>query len=299
MQIRSALLLGLAASGTVAHRGCGAPSPTAEQIEIAQHFAATEEAARIAGNSSRKAPISVNVYFHVLASSNSASGGYLSATTLDRQLDTMNEAFGPYNIQFTKAGADWTVNSNWANDGSELTMKSTYNSTKPPGIASEYCRNPKGPQERCIGFEQRGLTCDSFVNNMNYLGYCYFPTTVTTGSTDFYYDGCTVLSSTVPGGPETNYNLGMTSVHEVGHWFGLYHTFQGGCSGNGDYVADTPAEASEASGCPVGRDTCSSAGVDPIHNYMDYTYDSCYEEFTPGQVTRINSYWDTYRASFQ
>ncbi len=50
---------------------------------------------------------------------------------------------------------------------------------------------------------------------MDYLGYCYFPTSTSTGSTDFYYDGCTILSSSVPGGSETNYNLGLTAVHEV------------------------------------------------------------------------------------
>ena len=84
------------------------------------------------------------------------------------------------------------------------------------------------------------------------------------------------------------YNLGRTTTHEVGHYLGLFHTFQGGCTGAGDSVADTPPQAQPNYGCPaVPPDTCAGGDDDPIENYMDYSDDVCMDMFTAGQNTRM------------
>lgn len=109
-------------------------------------------------------------------------------------------------------------------------------------------------------------------------------------------DGVTVNVDSLSGGRFRNYNYGDTVIHEAGHWFGLLHTFEGGCFGLGDGVADTPAEAAPAQGCPIGRDSCTAQpGVDPVTNFMDYGYDSCMNTFTPGQQARMKAAFLRYR----
>jgi hypothetical protein len=214
------------------------------------------------------APVVVNVYFHIITN---GSTGDVSGL-VNGQMNVLNSAYAGTGLSFATPVVDKTNNASWYNlaqgSSAERAMKTALRKGTMDDL-NIYTANLSG-----------GL-----------LGWATFPK-----STYDAMDGVVVLDQSLPGGNAAPYNLGDTATHEAGHWFGLYHTFQGGCNGNGDYVADTNAEASPAFGCPVGRDSCASKpGADPIRNFMDYTDDACMDSFTAGQRDRMQSAWVTYR----
>jgi hypothetical protein len=127
------------------------------------------------------------------------------------------------------------------------------------------------------------------------LGWAYFPQD-TRNRNRAALDGVVILDESMPGGATTWYSEGDTATHEVGHWLGLFHTFQNGCSASNDFVADTPQEATPQFFCED-RDSCRAPGADPIHNFMDYTEDYCMDHFTLGQSAQMNDVWQAYRTA--
>jgi hypothetical protein len=247
------------------------------------------------------APVEIPVRFNVVYKDMSADGGYLSDERVAEQIRVLNEGFAGTGFSFVLEEIDRVKQPEWFNLVSSN-----------GGLPRFYRGSGKEVKMKQYFYDDstsETLNIYSASLAQSLLGWAYFPSDFTDETTlgdplPAYRDGVvvdyrslpTVENDTGDSSVYTVYGEGDTATHEVGHWLELYHTFQGGCSEPGDYVADTAPEASPAFQCPVGRDTCEGGGVDPITNFMDYTYDSCMTEFTAGQAARMQMAWTEYRA---
>ena len=219
----------------------------------------------------------INVYVHVINRGTSVANGNIPDSMVSNQISVLNSAFAGTGWTFNHVSTSRTTNSTWytgcASSTNEIAMKNALRQGSADDLNIYVCSLGSG-----------------------LLGYATFPSSYDSAP---MRDGVVLLNASLPGGSAAPYNEGDTGTHEVGHWMGLYHTFQGGCarsSTGGDGVADTPAEKSPAYGCPAGRDSCRNlTGLDPIENFMDYTDDSCMFKFTAGQDARMDAMFTTYR----
>ncbi|XXZ30115.1 zinc metalloprotease [Sorangium sp. So ce321] len=251
-------------------RNCGTVDLSAAEREVVDLAVRSRlEAGFTAGT-----PVTIPVHFHVINKGAGISNGDVTDAMITEQIAVLNAAYASTRFRFELVSTDRTTNATWYTMGAGSTAEQNAKRALRVGESDHlnlYTANLSG-----------GL-----------LGWATFPSEYTARPQS---DGVVVLFSSLPGGSASPYNLGDTATHEVGHWLGLYHTFQGGCSKDGDEIADTAAEKSAAYGCPTGRDSCRNVrGVDPIRNFMDYTDDACMDAFTAGQADRMSTFWDMYR----
>jgi hypothetical protein len=252
---------------------CGTKQLTDTEMEAIQ--------VELEGARSRVRPTTiVPVWFHVINKGSGLENGDVSDAMIRAQMRVLNDSFSGKTggagsgIGFELAGITRTTNTNWFENFDTFSVE----------LEAKTALKQGGPE-----------TLNIYTAESSFLGWAYFPSIVT----DPQYavlDGVLLHYGTLPGGNLGIYSEGDTAPHEVGHWLALFHTFDGKCGVNGDYVDDTAAEQSPAFFCPVGRDTCrAKPGVDPITNFMDYTQDSCMFLFTPGQVERMREAFAAFR----
>ncbi|KAK1976343.1 metalloprotease 1 [Colletotrichum cereale] len=275
------------ASLAAAQEKYGSEDPAPEAYRAAVGLRAAQRAEGLSARflAKRAEGLLVTTYLHVVE--DEAHRGFVTDRMIDDQMRVLNETFAPHNIQFVVRDVSHTVNDAWTRQArirekAEALRRGAYDDLN-------------------IYFET-----DLMTEPNSATGLCSFPVedpwdTGVNGTSWYTYDGCHVSVGTMPGGPgvpwDAGDNLGKTATHEVGHWFGLFHVFEGfDCDGEGDLIDDTPATKVATVACPLAQDSCPDhPGQDPIHNYMDYSKHACLYEFTPLQEERMYRSFNTLR----
>lgn len=285
-----------------------------QQTTIVQKCATQEQSAALAaqieaGNQAwlrsqplnqRVAPASKTIYvfFHVITDA-AGKKGVLSDGQLQQQVAVLNKAYaGAFSDKSTPTGFTFVLK------GHETRKSGPYF-----GLSAGSSEDLSMKRQLRFQPEAANILNVYTVNGGDQLGWSTFPWDFSKKKS---IDGIVISYTTVPGGKDTapEYSQGKTLAHETGHWLGMYHTFQGGCSLlKGDHVEDTVPELDPSYGCPINRRTCVDPKnvaawtpilgknfTDPTNNFMDYSFDACTNTFTKGQVARMNMMWQRFRS---
>ncbi|KID63610.1 uncharacterized protein G6M90_00g064650 [Metarhizium brunneum] len=256
--------------------GCGSERPSAHFLQISHHLATNSSL-----HSSRKrADIEVATFAHVVYANKSVEGGYLSEEIIHRNIDIINHQYAPAGISFSLKNLSYTENADWALGKDEFAMRLKLRGGGYNDLNLYFVADIPYKSEQDWGVR----------------GICSLPTT-RPDSLRWTLDGCSLLSRMLPGSNGTAENISnSTATHEIGHWLGLLHTFEGGCGGEGDEIGDTVAQAGPTKLCPTGDPphSCNLPDPDMIKNFMDIS--TCTRsEFTAGQIARMKDWEDIRR----
>jgi len=241
----------------------------------------------------------IPVVFHVIKKTDGVTGN-ISPALIQSQVDILNEDFNAVagtpggmgtntKLLFVLAKLDPMGN---PTTGIDYVTSNTYFSD--PGSSGQ------NAMKRALKWDPTRYL-NIYTNNAGgggILGYATFPAEEAGGPEDGVVLNWTYVGRNPPNAAP--FDQGRTATHEVGHYLGLYHTFQGGCGStnapytSGDLISDTAREAQPNYDCKPVASGCGG-GMSPIENYMDYSEDLCMTKFTVEQANRIRCSIINYR----
>ncbi|KAF4555216.1 Extracellular metalloprotease-like protein 7 [Elsinoe fawcettii] len=267
-----------AATAQSAKAGCGSLGVPDEMLAPASSFVDSSVSTPL--KSRATIDNTIGVYAHVVTSEENKD--QYNQAQIDRQIAIMNDAYAPAGFAFTLLGTDFTVNASW----SKLNLQSGAAKTEDKNMQGVLGKGDYATLNLFFPADITGST----------TGWCTYPSR-NGGRNGRPASGCLVSARSLPKKNQRGVESGGDlAIHETGHWLGLLHTFEGGCSGAGDQVDDTPAQAGPSNGCRNLVDSCPDQPGQALgDNYMDYASEFCTNKFTPGQMSRMQTMWTTMR----